>query len=177
MALKATIHKAELDIIDMDRNYYAMHRLTLACHPSETGERLMIRLLAFALNAHERLEFGKGISDSDEPDLWRKDLAGAIELWIELGHPAERVLAKAIGRSPRVIVYTYSANPERWWDPIKHRFEGERKLSVFHVSPRSAKDLARMSDGSMNLQCSIQDGEIWFRDDKEGAVRVDMGVS
>ena len=89
MALKATIYKAELEIVDMDRNYYATHRLTLACHPSETAERLMIRLLAFALNADERLEFGKGISDSDEPDLWQKDLAGAIELWIELGHPDE----------------------------------------------------------------------------------------
>ena len=174
MALKATIHKAELDIVDMDSNYYATHRLTLACHPSETGERLMIRLLAFALNANERLEFGKGISDSDEPDLWRKDLTGAIELWIELGHPDERVLSKAIGRSPRVIVYTYSTNPERWWDPIKHRFEGERKLSVFHVSSRSAKDLAQMSESSMNLQCSIQDGEIWFRDDRDGAVQVEM---
>jgi hypothetical protein len=85
MALKATIHKAELEIVDMDRNYYATHRLTLACHPSETGERLMVRLLAFALNAQERLEFGKGISDSDEPDLWMRDLTGAIGLWIELG--------------------------------------------------------------------------------------------
>jgi uncharacterized protein YaeQ len=85
MALKATIYKAELEIVDMDRNYYATHRLTLACHPSETAERLMIRLLAFALNAHERLEFGRGISDSDEPDLWLKDLTGEIELWIEIG--------------------------------------------------------------------------------------------
>ncbi len=174
MALKATIHKAELEIVDMDRNYYATHRLTLACHPSETAERLMIRLLAFALNAHARLEFGKGISDSDEPDLWLKDLTGVIELWIELGHPDEKVLAKAIGRSPRVIVYTYSANPDRWWDPIKQRFGGERKLSVFHVSAQSARDLARLAAPSMNLQCSIQDGEIWFRDDKDGAVRVEM---
>jgi uncharacterized protein YaeQ len=174
MALKATIHRAELEVVDMDRHYYETHRLTLACHPSETPERLMVRLLAFALNASPRLEFGKGISDSDEPDLWEKDLTGAIELWIELGHPEEKVLAKAIGRSPRVIVYTYSANPDRWWDPIKRRFDGERKLSVFHVSSQSARDLASMAGASMNLQCSIQDGEIWFRDDKDGAVRVEM---
>jgi uncharacterized protein YaeQ len=174
MALKATIYKAELEIVDMDRNYYATHRLTLACHPSETAERLMIRLLAFALNAHQRLEFGKGISDSDEPDLWLKDLTGVLELWIELGHPDEKVLAMAIGRSPRVFVYTYSANPDRWWDPIKNRFEGEQKLSVFNVSAQSAKDLGRMAAASMSLQCSIQDGEIWFRDDKDGAVRVEM---
>ncbi|HTO23299.1 MAG TPA: YaeQ family protein [Spirochaetia bacterium] len=174
MALKATIHKAELEIVDMDRNYYATHRLTLACHPSETAERLMIRLLAFALNAHERLEFGKGISDSDEPDLWQKDLAGGIELWIELGHPDEKVIARAVGRSPRVIVYTYSANPDRWWDPIGHRFEKEKKLSVFHVDAASARELAGLADSSMNLQCSVQDGEVWFRDDRENAVRVEM---
>jgi uncharacterized protein YaeQ len=174
MASKGTIYKAELEIVDMDRNYYATHRLTMACHPSETGERLMIRLLAFALNAHERLEFGKGISDSDEPDLWQKDLAGEIELWIELGHPDERVIARAVGRSPRVIVYTYSAHPDRWWDPIGHRFEKEKRLSVFHVNPGSARELAKLAGSSMNLQCSVQDGEAWFRDDKENAVQVAM---
>jgi uncharacterized protein YaeQ len=151
-----------------------VHRLTLACHPSETGERLMIRLLAFAFNAHHRLEFGKGISDPDEPDLWRKDLAGAIELWVELGHPDERVLARAIGRSSRVIVYTYSPKPDLWWDPVKRRFEGEKKLSVFNVSSRSARELAVMAGTTMNLQYSIQDGEMWFRDDREGAVLVEM---
>jgi uncharacterized protein YaeQ len=176
VAQKATIYKAELEIVDMDRNYYATHRLTLACHPSETGERLMIRLLAFALNAHERLEFGKGISDADEPDLWLKDLAGAVELWIELGHPDERVLARALGRSNRVVVYTYSARPELWWDPIKRRFEGERKLSVFHVDAVSAQSLGRMGKSSTSLQCSIQDGEVWFRDDREGAVLVGIDV-
>ncbi len=172
--MKATIHKAELEIVDMDRNHYATYRLTLACHPSETGDRLMIRLLAFALNAHERLEFGRGISDADEPDLWLKDLSGAIELWVELGHPDERVLARALGRSRRVVVYTYSARPELWWDPLRRRFEGERKLSVFHVDAGSAAALGRMASSSMSLQCSIQDGEIWFRDDRDGAVRVQV---
>jgi uncharacterized protein YaeQ len=174
MASKGTIYKAELEIVDMDRNYYATHRLTMACHPSETGERLMIRLLAFALNAHERLEFGKGISDSDEPDLWQKNLTGDIELWIEIGHPDERVIARAVGRSSRVIVYTYSANPERWWDPIGRRFEREEKLAVFNVDPGSARDLARLAESSMSLQCSVQDGEVWFRDGKENAVHVEM---
>jgi uncharacterized protein YaeQ len=174
MAIKATIYKAELEVVDMDRNYYATHRLTLACHPSETGERLMIRLLAFALNAHERLEFGKGISESEEPDLWLKDLTGEIELWIELGHPDEKALAKAVGRSPRVIVYTYSTNPDRWWDPIKRRFAYEKKLSVYNVSAQSARDLSRMARQTMSLQCSVQDGEVWFRDEGSADVRVDI---
>jgi uncharacterized protein YaeQ len=103
-----------------------------------------------------------------------RDLTGAIGLWIELGHPDERTLAKAVGRSPRVIVYTYSPNPRLWWEPIQYRFEGEGKLSVFNVSSQSAKELAGMVEASMNLQVSIQDGEIWFRDDKDRAVRVEM---
>lgn len=174
MALKATIHKAELEIVDMDRNYYATHRLTLARHPSETDERLMVRLLAFALNAHERLEFGKGISEAGEPDLWRKDLAGEIELWIELGHPDEKLLARAIGRSRRVIVYTYSANPGLWWDPLAGRFKDQEKLDVFQIAAASAKELAGLAGSTMNLQCSVQDGEVWLRDDGGKAVRVEV---
>jgi len=174
MALKATIYKAELEVVDMDRNYYETHRLTLACHPSETRERLMVRLLAFALNAHERLEFGRGVSESDEPDLWQKDLTGEIELWIELGHPEERLLARALGRSTRVIVYTYSANPHLWWDPLPPRFREEKRLSVFCVSDSSAKALAGLVASSMSLQCSIQDGDAWFRDDAGSSVPVEM---
>jgi uncharacterized protein YaeQ len=174
MASKGTIYRAELEVVDMNRNYYATHRLVMACHPSETGERLMVRLLAFALNGHERLEFGKGISDSDEPDLWLKDLTGAVQLWIELGHPDEKTLSKALGRSSRVIVYTYSTNPKLWWDSLKDRFEKEEKLSGFHVSARSAKDLARLAEPSMSLQCSVQDGEIWVRDNRGGEVCVEI---
>ena len=174
MAQKATIYKAELELVDMDRNYYETHRLTLACHPSETPERLMVRLLAFALNAHERLEFGKGISEAEEPDLWIRDLTGEIELWIELGHPEERTLVRALGRARRVIVYTYSANPDRWWDPIARRFDGEGRLSVHNVSAASARELALLARPTMSLQCSIQDGEVWVRDDREGAVRVEI---
>src|SRR6056297_2009370 len=107
MALKATIFKAALNIADMDRHYYGDHQLTLAQHPSETAERLMVRLLAFALNASETLTFTKGISTDDEPDLWQKSLSDDIELWIELGLPNESRLRKACGRAQRVIVYAY----------------------------------------------------------------------
>ncbi|MGO4469908.1 YaeQ family protein, partial [Pseudoduganella sp. RAF53_2] len=99
MALKSTIYKAELSIADMDRNYYGTHLLTLARHPSETDERLMIRILAFAIHADEALVNAKGISDTEEPDLWQMDLTGAIQLWIEVGQPDERRLLKAAGRS------------------------------------------------------------------------------
>ncbi len=172
MAIKSTIYKAELEIVDMDRHYYATHKLTLACHSSETEERMMVRLLAFALNAHERLEFGKGISDSDEPDLWQKDLAGEVEVWIELGHPDERAITKACGRAKKVIVYTYSANPERWWDTVKTRLGRERNLWVCHIDADSSQSLSALADRTMNLQCSTQDGEIWMRDDKDRSVQL-----
>lgn len=103
MALKSTIHKAELQIADMDRGYYAEHSVTIAEHPSETDERMMVRLLAFAHGASDRLAFGKGISDTDEPDLWEGDLTGAIERWIEVGLPDERRLLKAAGRAREVV--------------------------------------------------------------------------
>ena len=118
MALKSTICKASLQVADMDRNYYADHALTLARHPSETDERMMARVLAFALNAHERLEFGKGLSDTEEPDLWQKDLTGLTEHWIEVGQPDDKRLLRASGRSARVTVYAYGNRADLWWKPI-----------------------------------------------------------
>ncbi len=176
MATKSTVYKAELELVDMDRNYYETHKLTMACHSSETEERLMVRLLAFALNAHERLEFGKGISDSDEPDLWQKTLSGEIELWIELGHPDERVLARACGRSKKVVVYTYSASPERWWDAIKNRFSKEKNLVVYSLSANEVSQLAKLVERSMNIQCSVQDGEIYVRNNRADVVKVELSL-
>src|SRR6478609_7781043 len=107
MALNATIIKAELHVADMDRHYYQQHNLTLAQHPSETDERLMVRLLVFALYASEFLTFTKGLSSEDEPDLWQKSLTGDIELWIELGLPSDKRIRKACGRAQQVIIYSY----------------------------------------------------------------------
>lgn len=130
MALKSTIFKAELAIADMDRHYYRDHALTLARHPSETDERLMVRLLAFALLADERLEFGKGLSDTDEPDLWQKDLTGAIDTWVEVGLPDERRIVRAAGRAERVVVLAYGGNQASiWWKGV------ETKLTGFPTSP------------------------------------------
>jgi uncharacterized protein YaeQ len=116
MAIKSTIFKARLNIADMDRPYYGEHTLTLARHPSETDERMMVRLLAFALFADERLEFGRGLSAEDEPALWRKDYSGAIERWIEVGLPDEKALRKAAGRAAEVIVVAYGGRAmDVWW--------------------------------------------------------------
>src|SRR6476659_3505020 len=116
MAPKATVVKAELQVTDMDRHYYASNNLTLAQHPSETVERLMVRLLAFALHADERLEFGRGLSDEDEPALWRRDRTGEIEQWIELGQPDESRIRKACGRAQQVVVVNYGGRAADVWE-------------------------------------------------------------
>ena len=164
MALKATIYKAELQIADMDRNYYQQHLLTLARHPSETDERMMIRLLAFAIHASESLANTKGLFDTDEPDLWQKDLTGAIELWIEVGQPDEKRLMKACGRSARVVVYSYGATSHLWFKQIAGKLERAKNLSVVNIPSDAASELQKMANRNMQLQCTIQDGQIWLTD-------------
>ena len=138
MALKSTIYKAELSIADMDRSYYADHTLTLAQHPSETEERMMVRLLAFVLNAHERLIFGKGISTDEEPDLWHLDYSGEIRQWIEVGLPDERHIRKACGRADAVAVYLYGALADKWWRDNESAMMQLDKVSAYQLPDTSA---------------------------------------
>ncbi|MGB9989142.1 YaeQ family protein [Pseudoduganella rhizocola] len=172
MALKATIYKAELSIADMDRNYYATHSLTLARHPSETDERMMVRLLAFAIHADEALSFTKGMFDVEEPDLWQKDLTDAIQLWIEVGQPDDRRILKGCGRSEHVIVYSYSAASPIWWKQLANKVERAKNLTVINLPSETTAALEKMAQRSMQLQCTIQDGQIWLTDGTE-TVQVD----
>ena len=167
MALKATICKANLQVADTDRNYYAEHSLTLARHPSETDERMMARVLAFALNAHERLEFGKGLSEQDEPDLWQKDLTGLIEHWIEVGQPDDKRLLRACGRAGRVTVYAYGSRADLWWKPIAGKVERAKNLAVWRIPPEAVQALGKLAGRSMKLQCTVQEGQLYFSDEKE----------
>jgi len=165
MALKATIFKAELQIADTDRHYYQEHALTLARHPSETDERMMVRLLAFARHADLRLAFGKGLSDADEPDLWQKDLTGAIELWIEVGLPDEKRILKACARAAQVAVYCYGPTAALWWSQVGPKLERVRNLGVWSLPVPATQELARLAQRTMRLQCSIDAGGVWLRDD------------
>jgi uncharacterized protein YaeQ len=166
MAAKATICKAELQVNDMDRHHYGSHALTLAQHPSETDERLMLRLLAFALHADERLAFGRGISAEDEPDLWRKDLTGAIDLWIELGQPDEARLRRACGRARQVVVLSYGGRGAGlWWDRIAPAAARCRNLSVLEIDAAGCQALAARYSRSMKLQCFIEDGQVQLLDE------------
>lgn len=174
MATKATIFKADLQIADMDRNYYQTHALTIARHPSETDERMMVRLLAFSRHAHEALSFSKGLSTEDEPDLWQKDLTGDIDLWIDLGQPEEKRIRKACGRARQVVIYTYSGHSaELWWNKLRGSLERLRNLTVVNVTSATAQALAGLAQRSMQLQCTIQDGQIWLAD-QSGAVEVNL---
>ena len=159
MALKSTICKADLQISDMDRHYYQSHSLTLAKHPSETDERLMVRLIAFALFANDALIFGKGLSDDDEPDLWEKDLTGAIQLWIEVGLPDERIIKKACGRSNKVAVILYGGRvAEMWWEQNSKNLLKLDNLTVINLTNIDA--LSEAATRNMNISCTIQDDEM-----------------
>lgn len=161
MAQNATIYKVELSVSDMDRHYYETHKLTIAKHPSETDERLMVRLLAFALNAHELLEMTKGLSTDDEPDIWQKSLRGELDVWVALGLPSEKVLRQSCSKSAKVIVYPYGGKPaEVWWDKIKGTTTRFNNLSVINLPEAETHALAKLANRAMKLQVNIQDGDI-----------------
>lgn len=165
MAIKSTIFKASLNIADMDRNYYGQHSLTLARHPSETDQRLMVRLLAFALYADERLEFGRGISADDEPALWLKDYGGDVQLWIEVGQPEERLLRKAAGRAEKVVVLAYGGRSmEAWWQREGNAIRRLDKVTVYALDEAQCADLTALAERGMDLQCTIQDAQVWLTD-------------
>lgn len=161
MALKATVHKATLQVSDLDRHYYASHALTLAQHPSETEQRLMVRLLAFALFADERLVFGRGVSTDDEPDLWRHSLSGEVEQWIELGQPDESRLRRACGRAREVVVIGYAPRAfELWWGKNADALARLDNLRVLDLPPGTAEALGALLQRNMDFQVVIESGEL-----------------
>lgn len=159
MALKSTIYKIDLNIADMDRQYYGQHNLTVARHPSETDERMMVRVIAFTLFATDTLAFGKGLSDEDEPDLWQKDLTGAIELWINVGLPTEKEIRKAVGRSQQVAVVLYGGRvADMWWEQNSKALLKLNNLSVINLP--ETNELADIAERGFEISCTIQDGHI-----------------
>ncbi|WP_373029308.1 YaeQ family protein [Sulfurovum sp.] len=169
MATKATIYKALLNIANMDSHYYAEHNLTMAKHPSETDLRLMIRLVAFILNADEDLEFCKGISQEDEPDLWKKSLGGEITLWVDLGQPDEKRIKKACGRAEKVIIYTYQEGmAASWWKQIQTSLTRFSNLQVIHLYIDG--DIEELTKRAMSVQANISDNELTLTDDEHSVV-------
>lgn len=176
MALKAIIYKVNMGIADMDRGVYADQQVTIARHPSETDERMMLRLLALGLHrpasdANGMLEFAKGLWDTDEPDLWHKDLTGRIVHWVEVGQPDDKRLLKACGRAERVTVLCFSAASPLWWSGVKGKVSRATNLEVWRIAPEQSQALAGLAQRGMQLQLSVQDGTAWVSETL-GAVEV-----
>ncbi|HJS66913.1 MAG TPA: YaeQ family protein [Nitrospiraceae bacterium] len=170
MASNATIFKAAIQIADMDRQYYGDHLLTLARHPSETDERMMVRLLAFVLHAHETLSFGRGLGAEEEPALWHKDLTGAIDLWIEVGQPEEKVIRRACGRAKQVCIYTYGGRgSDQWWEKNMAALDRLDNLAVINLPLDASHTLAILARPSMQLHCTVQEGQVWMADGENTA--------
>ncbi|MBS1132645.1 MAG: YaeQ [Proteobacteria bacterium] len=164
MALKSTIFKAELQLADLDRSHFGDYSLTIARHPSETDERMMVRLLAFALNASETLTFGRGLSATDdEGDLQDLDATGSVERWIDVGLPDEKLIRRACNRARHVMVLSYGGRTaELWWQQTQGKVSGQKNLRVLALSVEDSKALAGLAERGMRLQCTIQDGTIWL---------------
>jgi uncharacterized protein YaeQ len=173
MAQRSTVHRFELSVADMDRGHYATHALTVARHPSETEERMMLRVLAFGLFADASLAFGRGLSTDDEPDLWLRDATGAITLWVDVGLPDEKWVRKACARAARVVLIAYGgARAEAWWRQNAGALARFEHLTVLAVPPEASRALGALADRSVRLSCSIQDGQAWVTTES-GSVAVE----
>ena len=167
MALGATVHKVTVDISDIDRGYYGKHVLTVAQHPSETQERLMLRVLAFCQHADERTEFGRGLSTEGEPALWQIDDTGAIATWVDVGWPDVKQVRKAAGRSDKVVILTYDeAKYEPWWRSHAGELGKIDKLTVYAIDQHYVEALAFLVNRNMKIAVTIQDGVMWVSDDQ-----------
>jgi uncharacterized protein YaeQ len=162
MALKATIYKANIELADMDRNYYDSLQLTLAQHPSETAQRLMVRLICYLLNAHQDLQFGRGVSDEDEAVLWQINYSDEIALWIELGQIDEKRIKKACNKAQQVKLYCYGSSVDTWWSQSQSALKKYHKLSIEQFSQSTTDALTKLLTRTMDFQCSIQDGQLWL---------------
>lgn len=161
MALKPTIYKIKIMLSDLDRNLFETLNLTVAQHPSETAERMMVRVLAYCINMEERLDFSKGLSDPDEPDLWCKTLDDRIKLWVDVGEPSFDRIKKASRVSESVKVYSFNSKSNAWWNQEKHKFS-DLKAEVFQVPWDSAKQLALLVQRTMDFAVTISDGSAYF---------------
>ncbi len=180
MALKSTIFKASLQVADIEHGYYADHALTLARHPSETDERMMIRLAALALNAHKlhslckgdgTLAFGAGLSNPDEPDVWLRDFTGQTRLWIEVGQPEDKPVIRACGKADEVLLYCFSHAADIWWRGMGPKLARPQNLQVWRVPSDASQALAQLAQRSMQLQATVQEGVLSLGD---GQANVDI---
>ena len=154
VAIKPTIYKFRISLSDLNRNYYDTLNLTLAQHPSENIERMMVRVLAFCINAQEHLTFTKGLSSVEEPDIWSRTLDDQISLWIDVGEPAVDRIKKAARLSPSVKVYSFNSKSDVWWDQGKAKFK-QLNASIYRFQWKSIQSLASLVQRTMDFSITI----------------------
>lgn len=171
MSSRFTVLKARLGIADIDRGYYADHSLTLARHPSETDERVMVRLFAFMRHASDRLALASGLTDEAEPDLWAKDRTGEVDLWVEVGLPDSKRIRKVSARARQVVIYSYGGRGAKaWWDAQHDKLQSLSNVSVFELPSDVTQALVPMVQRTMELNCTVQEGQMWIADSRGSVV-------
>lgn len=165
MALQATLYKVELNLTDMDRNVYDTLRFSMARHPSETGERLLARLLARTLWHSEQIEFGRGLSNVDEPAVWEQSLDGCIVHWIEVGQPTAERMTWCSRRGERLSVLAYGSL-RTWISKELDQVRSLKNLNVLAISPESLTHLAAELPRTINWSVMISDGDVFITDER-----------
>jgi uncharacterized protein YaeQ len=165
MALKPTIYKLKVALSDLDREVFETLNLTLARHPSETLERMMVRLMAFCFNAQDQLVFCKGLSDTEEPDIWMHSLDGKLELWVDVGEPAVERIKKATRIASQVMVYCFNNKANTWWDINRNDIE-ELSASIFQFQWHEIEALANKVERTMDVSITITDNSAYVATEK-----------
>ncbi|MGV3707544.1 MAG: YaeQ family protein [Gemmatimonas sp.] len=162
MALTATIYNFEIELANVDRQTYESLSLRVACHPSETPEFLLTRVLAYCLEYEEGIAFSKGgLSDPDEPPITVRDLTGALKVWIEIGTPDANRLHKASKASPRVVVYLHKEPGvilRTWASSSIHRAD---KLELYAMDRELLSELVPKLDRRTKFSLSVTDGALY----------------
>ncbi|MDX9845005.1 MAG: YaeQ family protein [Aquabacterium sp.] len=177
MAIKATIYKAQLNLADMDRNVYVDTNITIARHPSESDERMMIRVLALALGwpadtSEGTIELAKDMWEPDEPALWQKNYSDEILHWVEVGQPDDKRLMKAAGRARQVSLYAFQSSTPIWWSGIATKLTRAQNLTVWQIPTEQSQALAELAQRGMQLQVTVQDGTLWINDGVHDSVEI-----
>lgn len=165
MAQQATPYKVELNLTDLDRNVYENQRFTVARHPSETEERLAVRLIAYALWYDEHLAFGRGLSDVDEPALWQKSLDDRVLHWIEVGQPDAERITWCSRRTERFSLVAYG-NLRVWQNKVLDGVRSLKNLNVVGVGQEALEELARDLPRSIEWSVMISDGQLYITDER-----------
>jgi uncharacterized protein YaeQ len=162
MALKPTIYKMQIAISDFNRNFYDSVQLTIALHPSETLERMMTRIVAFCLNAQENINFTKGLSEVEEPDIWVKTLDDLLILWIDVGEPSPERIKKSSRLAPEVKVYSFNSKSDTWWAQSKSKVESFSNVKFYQFDFKQIQHLATFVKRGMDWSLSISGDTVYI---------------